>query len=71
MILFRITQILDDLFGIPAERVDISDNIVEDWGIDRAEHRAFDAEFCAEFNIRSVPEGTETLAEYVRLCDES
>lgn len=63
----RIAQILDDLFGIPAERVDITDNLIEDWGIDRAEHTAFNAEFCAEFNVRDVPEGIETLEEYVRL----
>lgn len=63
----QIKQILEDLFGIPVHCVDETDSLSEDWGIDKIEKAAFDAEFCAEFDISHVPEGTDMIEDYLSL----
>lgn len=68
MTLDRIAQILEDMFGIPASRVELSDDLETDWGLDAWERAAFDAEFWAEFNAMPVSE--RTVEDYVKLVTE-
>lgn len=63
----RIAQIMEDVFDIPASRVELSDHLRIDWGMDDNEIRAFNAEFCAEFGIPIIPTGLETVGDYVKI----
>lgn len=68
MSLPQIAQILEDLFGITAESVELSDDLRDDWGIDAIEQCAFDYEFCAEFDVQ-VTGKERTVEDYARLVD--
>jgi hypothetical protein len=63
----RIAQILEDLFDIPHAKVEASDHLKLDWGIDENEKQLFDYEFCKEFGIDKVPRGVKTVEDYAGL----
>lgn len=68
MSLPQIAQILEDLFGITAASVELSDDLRDDWGIDANERHAFDCEFCAEFDVQ-VTGKERTVEDYARLAE--
>lgn len=69
MILERIAQILDDLFGIPYYMVSRDDHLQYDWGIDEVEHALFNLEFCEEFKVDRIPPGLYEIEDYMALVE--
>lgn len=63
----QIAQILEDLFEFPTHMVEHTDHLAEDWGLDNRELAKFNKEFCAEFGVSHIPDGTETIEQYMRL----
>lgn len=66
----QIAQILEDLFDIPASRVEHEDDLELDWGMTIGEKLAFNNEICAEFNISSVPTNLITVQDYIKFIDD-
>lgn len=62
----RIATIFEDVFGIPASRVEPGDTLDVDWGLVGKDRVIFDREFCAEFGVDTT--GREkTVEDYARL----
>lgn len=60
----RVCTMLEDIFDVPASRVDETDNLKVDWGFDEREMQVFRQEFYNEFNY-DPPEDAETIAEFL------
>lgn len=48
-IIDRIKSVLSNLFGIPPEKVDPTDHLGADWGLDHAERKRFESELYQVF----------------------
>lgn len=65
MPLNRIATILEDLFDIPAVRVENTDDLELDWGMSAGERHAFNNEVCAEFDLPRIPINLVTVQDYI------
>jgi hypothetical protein len=65
-----ITKLLETMFGIDGRRVELTDDLRADWGIDRRERRRFEEEFIKSFpHCACAPlRHCVTVGDFVRIA---
>ncbi len=62
-------HLLHTLFGVDPRRVESSDHLTDDHGIDRRERRRLEQEFMKHFPFADGLHRCETIADFERICE--